>query len=98
MRWWFLLTLAAVLGLPTNAQPRSPSSPQATFTARAEFVTVPVVVTDNYGIHIANLKKEDFVLLEDGKPQPIVSMEEFQAPVISSATVSAQLPEFSNHL
>ena len=98
MRKWFLLTLAAVLGLRNNAQPQAASRSQATFTAHAELVTVPVVVTDNYGVHIPDLKKEDFVLLEDGKPQPVVSMEEFQAPASLSATVSAQLPEFSNHL
>ena len=98
MRKWFLLTLAAVLGLRHDAQPQPASRSQATFTAHAELVTVPVVVTDKYGVHIPNLKKEDFVLLEDGKPQPVVSMEEFQAPASPSATVSAQLPEFSNHL
>jgi Ca-activated chloride channel family protein len=34
-------------------------------------VLVPVVVTDAHGNYISGLEKEDFVLLEDGKPQLI---------------------------
>jgi VWFA-related protein len=34
-------------------------------------ILVPVVVTDSHGNYISNLKKEDFILLEGGKPQLI---------------------------
>jgi VWFA-related protein len=34
-------------------------------------ILVPVVVTDSQGNYISDLKKEDFILLEDDKPQPI---------------------------
>ncbi|HWP43826.1 MAG TPA: VWA domain-containing protein [Blastocatellia bacterium] len=38
---------------------------------KAELVELDVVVTDKAGRPVADLKKEDFVLLEDGKPQQI---------------------------
>ena len=60
-------------------------------------VTVPVIVTDSYGAHVHNLKKEDFTLLEDGKPQPLVSFEEFQESTRSPQHVSTRAAEFSNH-
>ena len=97
MRVRLLLTSVAVLGLLTEAQPQSPPGGSPTFAARAELVTVPVIVTDNYGVHFRNLKKENFLLLEDGKPQPIVSFEEFQAPPGPPPHISTQLPEFNNH-
>src|ERR1700693_4842233 len=37
-------------------------------------VLVPVVVTDRHGHHVQNLKKSDFQVLEDGKPQRIVAI------------------------
>jgi VWFA-related protein len=43
------------------------------FTSRVELVTTDVVVRDNNGQFIADLKKEDFEVLEDGVPQKLVS-------------------------
>ena len=43
------------------------------FTSRVELVTTDVVVRDNSGQFIADLKKEDFEVLEDGVPQKLVS-------------------------
>src|SRR5688572_32540990 len=43
------------------------------FTTRVELVTTDVVVRDNNGQFIADLKKEDFEVLEDGVPQKLVS-------------------------
>lgn len=34
-------------------------------------VLVPVVVTDAQGNYVPDLRREDFILLEDGRPQPI---------------------------
>src|ERR1043165_7328007 len=49
----------------------------ALFKARVNLVQVPVVVRDRQGKAIPNLKKEDFQLLDKGKPQYIArfSME-----------------------
>jgi VWFA-related protein len=43
------------------------------FTSRVELVTTDVVVRDNTGQFIADLKKDDFEVLEDGVPQKVVS-------------------------
>ncbi len=43
------------------------------FTTRVELVTTDVVVRDSAGQFIADLKKEDFEVLEDGVPQNIIS-------------------------
>jgi VWFA-related protein len=43
------------------------------FTSRVELVTTDVVVRDNNGQFIADLKKEDFEVIEDGVPQKLVS-------------------------
>jgi VWFA-related protein len=61
-----ILTLVAA-GLQAQDQ-RRPD-----FTSRVELVTTDVVVRDNNGQFIADLKKEDFEVLEDGVPQKLVS-------------------------
>ena len=43
------------------------------FTSRVELVTTDVVVRDNSGQFIADLKKDDFEVIEDGVPQKVVS-------------------------
>jgi VWFA-related protein len=43
------------------------------FTSRVDLVTTDVVVRDKNGQFIADLKKEDFEVLEDGAPQTLVS-------------------------
>jgi VWFA-related protein len=56
----------------------------ATFTARSELVLVPVLVTDSGGKHVSHLKKEDFVIKQDGKPQTVAAFEEFEASPVPS--------------
>jgi VWFA-related protein len=61
--------LLATVGVAIQAQDqRKPD-----FTSRVELVTTDVVVRDNNGQFIADLKKEDFEVLEDGVPQKLVS-------------------------
>jgi VWFA-related protein len=61
--------LLATFGVAMQAQDqRKPD-----FTSRVELVTTDVVVRDNNGQFIADLKKEDFEVLEDGVPQKLVS-------------------------
>src|SRR3954462_3304851 len=71
-----------------------------TFSSKAQYVLVPVIVTDKSQAAIKGLKKEDFTILENGKPQPISSVEE-----INTASAPAQIrktaspdQEFSNSL
>jgi VWFA-related protein len=66
------------------------------FKTRAELVTVPVVVTYKNGLHVLGLKKEDFTLLEDGKPQKIANLEEVEKTSGPAKAPAAQPGQFSN--
>jgi VWFA-related protein len=46
------------------------------FKSQTTLVQVPVVVTDTAGKHIQGLTKDDFKVLENGKPQSITGFEE----------------------
>jgi VWFA-related protein len=46
-------------------------SPDATFRATTKLVQVSVIAQDNDGKPVADLKREDFQLFDNGKPQPI---------------------------
>src|SRR4051812_25833654 len=63
-----MLTLAGVAVQGQQDQRRTPD-----FTSVVELVTTDVVVRDNNGQFIADLKKDDFEVLEDGVPQKVVS-------------------------
>jgi hypothetical protein len=68
--------LLAMAGASMHAQqaqqPQQPA-PGQPFTSRVELVTTDVVVRDNAGQFIADLKKEEFEVLEDGVPQKLIS-------------------------
>src|ERR1700722_1621042 len=54
-------------------------SAEVKFTARAELVLLPTLVTDKSGNHISGLTKEDFTVFENGAPQPIATFEEIKS-------------------
>ena len=68
------LAAAAAATLFGQAGPAPPS-----FPAQAEAITVDVVVLDRDGQPGAGLTKEDFTLLDGGRPQQIVGFEERRA-------------------
>src|SRR5258708_12181494 len=84
-----LVGLAGALALAVAAD-STPSGQaersQPSFPARAEAITVDVVVLDKDGQPVAGLTKDDFVLLEGGRPQPIVAFEARQAPAAEAGT------------
>ncbi len=59
----FILTVA-------RAQSRTPPQDEP-LRLKAELVQIDVVVTDKKNRPVLGLKKEDFIILEDGKPQEI---------------------------
>ena len=69
----FLLTCVPVAQTQTNEQPT------ATFHSGVDLVLVPTIVRDNAGKHVPGLTKDDFSVLENGKPQPISVFEEVSA-------------------
>jgi len=54
-----------------NQAEMSSQEAPATFKSRVNLVLVPVVVRDNQGRAIGNLKQEDFLVFDKGKPQQI---------------------------
>jgi VWFA-related protein len=73
----------------TSIQFQSYDKTPLTFTSKAIYVLVPVVVTDKDGKPVTGLKKEDFHVQENGKDQAVASLENIQAtttPVPRAAT------------
>ena len=67
---------AAPPAAPAGAPAAAPTTEQerpADFTARVDLVTTDVIARDNQGLFVADLKKEEFEVLEDGVPQSLVS-------------------------
>src|SRR5688572_25318996 len=64
---------------PQNEHAASPQTqqgqPPPTFRAGINYVAVDVIVTDRRDSPVVDLRKEEFEVFEDGKPQPI---EEFR--------------------
>jgi VWFA-related protein len=86
-----LLTTAAVivaLGSAPGAQP--PDTPAPTFKSAINLILVDAVVRDRSGAVVRGLTADDFQLLEDGKPQQLVSFS--FAEVSTTAAPIADAP------
>lgn len=70
-------TLAAQTPPPATPPPASPApsattgTPPVTFAVEVGYVEVDAIVTDRGGQPVRDLAREDFTVLEDGKPQTI---------------------------
>src|ERR1035438_236499 len=72
MRLLCVFTLASALLAQTNPpQQARPVDELPSIKVNVDVVSVLASVRDKKGALIANLSKEDFTILEDGKPQPI---------------------------
>src|SRR5436190_21084779 len=65
----------------TRQPPPSPPPQGPTFRVRVDYVEVDVVVTDQQGNLVPDLKKEDFQVLEDGKAQSISTFTQVNIPI-----------------
>lgn len=72
----FCLTPAKILSLPQN-----PPVDEGTIKLNARWVNLNVSVTDPQGKKVTQLRREDFVILEDGVKQEIVHFAPVDAPV-----------------
>jgi VWFA-related protein len=63
--------LMALGAAPLASQQPGDATAVPVIRVTVDLVQVDAVVTDSQGHHIANLKPEDFEILEDGKPQKI---------------------------
>ena len=60
------------LSVPARGQQQGPSTaPTVTFQTEVNYVDVDAIVTDAQGNFVGNLTKDDFEVLEDGKPQKV---------------------------
>jgi len=74
-----VLLLAAGL-IPAGAQPKTPAdSQEPVFRLQVRRVPVDVVVLDKDGNPVRGLKKDDFVVKENGKPQHVLSFDLFDS-------------------
>ncbi len=87
-----VLASVLVLGmLSTSVISQEPAS-EYTFRSKTELVLVNVTVRDKNGNPVRDLKREDFTVLEDNKPQQVVSFDlENTDAVLSTAATEAAL-------
>ena len=79
--------------VPEKAQPEITSQQApATFSTKVNLVSVPVVVRDNKGRAIGNLRQEDFRLFDKGKPQVIARFSILQNNTTATPAVSGVTP------
>jgi len=64
-------TIVAALTLAAAGSQERPRQPGPTFRSRIDLVTVNVVVRDKSGQIIRDLTRDDFTVVEDGRPQTI---------------------------
>ena len=70
------LLLASVVSLHSQTTPSDSGNAVATIKTKVRLVLVDVVVTNGKGEAVSGLHKDDFQVLEDGKPQTISTFEE----------------------
>ena len=79
------------VSIPVDAQTSA-----ATITSSTEVVLIPTVVNDKSGSYLSGLKKEDFVLKQDGKSQPIAIFEEIKTNPVRLQRLEGARGTFSN--
>lgn len=90
-----VLLAAAILRAGQSGAGQAQAGPQTpTFRVAVDYVEVDVLVTDAQGNYVRDLKKEDFQIFEDGKPQTlsnfvpiVIPVERGQQPLFTSQPV-----------
>jgi VWFA-related protein len=82
LRAAFLSAVAASTSFLASAQQQP--APSATFQVEVNFVDIDAVVTDERGNFVGDLTKDDFELLDDGKPQEISAFSLVDIPLPSA--------------
>ena len=89
-----LLVALALAGAAAQDQKPIPA-----FPARAEAVTLDVVVVDKQGRPVRGLTAADFTVLEDGRPQVVVGFDALESapiPAESAETTRGSSPRTSS--
>jgi VWFA-related protein len=92
-----LITTTPVLaGAQTAGSPGSSNQAPYTLRVNSRVVLTDVTVTDNQGNPITGLTENDFLLLDNGKPQKLASFEEHRQQATQLMEASATPGRFSN--
>ena len=70
-----LVAEAGLLGQAGAPTQQPPTQPRATFRSSVELVTVNVVVRDRSGAIVRGLTRDDFTIVEDGRPQQVATFD-----------------------
>ncbi len=85
-----LLLAAAIGSVQSPSQDPAPQEPLA--RVNVDLVQVDAIVTDAQGYHVADLKPEDFEVLENGKPQRITNFSFITAGTSAAISGTPALP------
>jgi VWFA-related protein len=83
-----LVLACAALGLPGRVS-LSATRQQPVFRAGVDHVAVDVIATDSHDQPIGDLKREDFQISEEGRPQTLTDFEYVSIPVTHRAIVGS---------
>lgn len=95
-----LLAALAQAPSPAPSQPPSPASPQppVTFKVEVNYVEIDANVVDERGAFVRTLTKDDFQVLEDGKPQTLsvfsmvnIPIERADPPLFAKTAIPADV-------
>jgi VWFA-related protein len=80
-----LILVAAAAQAPAPAQPpaapRPSPQPPVTFKVEVNYVEIDASVTDAQGAFVRNLTRDDFQVIEDGKPQALTAFSMVDIPI-----------------
>jgi VWFA-related protein len=78
-----LLACGLLSAVPVAQQPPAAQAPSAplTFKVEVNYVEIDAVVTDDQGNFVRNLTKDDFQVVEDGKPQSVSVFADVNIPI-----------------
>src|SRR6476646_3661942 len=97
--WPMLLPFAAFSVVVAAEQPPTPprpdaQSPAVTFRVEVNYVEIDAIVTDAQGNFVRDLTKDDFEVVEEGKPQDLsvlsmvdIPIERTDAPLYSPTAI-----------
>src|SRR6188768_3155752 len=86
-----LCCTAASAGQQTAPGSAAPNPQAPTFRLQVEYVEVDVRVTDTKGNFVRDLTKDDFQVLEDGKPRPLAAFSLVDIPTSQAISSSVSI-------
>ncbi|HEY7502083.1 MAG TPA: VWA domain-containing protein [Vicinamibacterales bacterium] len=93
-----LILLSCLATGAEQTQPRPGDQPPVTFKVEVNYVEIDAVVTDQQGNFVRNLTKDDFQVIEQGKPQTVsvfslvdIPIEKFDPPLFKTKPIEADV-------